>query len=78
MRRFSEDIDLSFDRAELGYTGDRDPEKEGISKKQAARLIDDLVGDVERHIAEKLLPAPPRRDRRTAWRAGQRRVDAGD
>lgn len=57
IRRFSEDIDLSFDRAELGYTGDRDPEKEGISRKQAARLIDDLVGDVERHIAEKLLPA---------------------
>ncbi|AYG62249.1 nucleotidyl transferase AbiEii/AbiGii toxin family protein [Rhizobium jaguaris] len=57
IRRFSEDIDLSFDRAELGYTGDRDPEKEGISRKQAARLIDDLVDDVERHIAEKLLPA---------------------
>ncbi len=57
IRRFSEDIDLSFDRAELGYTGDRDPEKDGLSKKQAARLIDDLVGDVERHIAEILLPA---------------------
>lgn len=57
IRRFSEDIDLSFDRAELGYTGDRDPEKEGISKKRASRLIDDLVADVERHIAEKLLPA---------------------
>jgi len=57
IRRFSEDIDLSFDRAELGYTGDRDPEKEGISKKQANRLIEALVSDVERHIAEKLLPA---------------------
>lgn len=57
IHRFSEDIDLSFDRTELGYTGDRDPEREGISRKQAARLIDDLVGDVERHIAEKLLPA---------------------
>lgn len=34
IRRFSEDIDLSFDRAELGYSGDRDPEREGISKKQ--------------------------------------------
>lgn len=32
IRRFSEDIDLSFDRADLGYTGDRDPEGEGISK----------------------------------------------
>jgi hypothetical protein len=57
IRRFSEDIDLSFDRADLGYTGDRDPEKEGISRKKAAQLIQDLVGDVEAHIAGKLLPA---------------------
>ncbi|MBP2236579.1 hypothetical protein J2Z31_003093 [Sinorhizobium kostiense] len=57
IRRFSEDIDLSFDRADLGYTGDRDPEKEGISKKQANKLIEALVSDIEEHIAEKLLPA---------------------
>lgn len=57
IRRFSEDIDLSFDRADLGYIGDRDPEKEGISRKQADKLIDDLVRDVEKHIAEKLMPA---------------------
>ncbi|MHA7882126.1 nucleotidyl transferase AbiEii/AbiGii toxin family protein [Nitratireductor rhodophyticola] len=57
IRRFSEDIDLSFDRADLGYTGDRDPEQEGISRKKAGRLIDDLVEDVERHIADRLLPA---------------------
>ncbi|UXS43068.1 nucleotidyl transferase AbiEii/AbiGii toxin family protein (plasmid) [Agrobacterium tumefaciens] len=57
IRRFSEDIDLSFDREDLGYTGDRDPEKEGISKKKADKLIEALVGDVEQHIAEKLLPA---------------------
>jgi hypothetical protein len=57
IRRFSEDIDLSLDRADLGYTGDRDPEKEGFSKKKTAQLIDDLVADVENHIAEKLLPA---------------------
>lgn len=56
IRRFSEDIDLSFNRAELGYTGDRDPEKDGITRKQAARLIEDLAGDVERHIAVQLLP----------------------
>jgi Nucleotidyl transferase AbiEii toxin, Type IV TA system len=57
IRRFSEDIDLSFDRADLGYSGERDPEKEGISKKQASKLIEDLVRDVEKHIAERLLPA---------------------
>lgn len=57
IRRFSEDIDLSFDRADLGYTGDRDPEKDGISKKKADKLIEALVSDVEQHIAERLLPA---------------------
>ena len=56
IRRFSEDIDLSFDRADLGYTGDRDPAKEGISRKKAAQLIEKLVADTEKHIAEKLLP----------------------
>jgi len=57
IHRFSEDIDLSCDRAELGYFGDRDPEKEGVSKKRSGKLIVALVSDVERHIAEKLLPA---------------------
>lgn len=57
IRRFSEDIDLSFDRTELGYTGDRDPMKEGIGKKQSARLIDELQESVRRHIAENLYPA---------------------
>lgn len=54
--RFSEDIDLSFDRTQLGYAGDRDPEKEGISRKKSGQLINDLVADVERHIADKLVP----------------------
>ncbi|WP_281408906.1 nucleotidyl transferase AbiEii/AbiGii toxin family protein, partial [Mesorhizobium sp. B2-4-15] len=57
IRRFSEDIDLSFDRADLGYTGGRDPEKKGISRKKSGQLIDDLVGDVEKHIPDRLLPA---------------------
>lgn len=55
--RCSEDIDLSFDRADLGYTGDRDPERDGISRKKANQLIEDLVSDIEQHIAERLLPA---------------------
>jgi len=57
IRRFSEDIDLSFDRTELGYTGDRDPEQNMISRKQAARLIEELIIDVTRHIADQLVPA---------------------
>lgn len=57
IRRFSEDIDLSFDRAELGYSGPRDPEQPGLGKNKAAALIDQLVADVETHIADRLLPA---------------------
>ena len=57
IRRFSEDIDLSFDRADLGYTGERDPENKDLSGKSAKKLIEALVADVEKHIAEMLLPA---------------------
>ncbi|WP_353027343.1 nucleotidyl transferase AbiEii/AbiGii toxin family protein [Mesorhizobium sp. M0991] len=46
-----------MDRANLGYEGDRDPERQGISKKQSGKLIDDLMADVEKHIASKLRPA---------------------
>ncbi|WP_309671088.1 nucleotidyl transferase AbiEii/AbiGii toxin family protein, partial [Gemmatimonas sp.] len=57
IRRFSEDIDLSFDRSDLGYSGSRDPTRDGISRKKTDQLIEDLMRDVEAHIAEKLLPA---------------------
>jgi hypothetical protein len=57
IRRFSEDIDLSFDRTDLGYSGDRDPQREGLSRKAASKLIDALGADVEKHIAGTLLPA---------------------
>lgn len=57
IRRFSEDIDLSFDRADLGYAGECDPEREGIGRKKAEKLIDDLSVDVAAHIAARLFPA---------------------
>ena len=56
IRRFSEDIDLSFDRADLGYAGDRDPEMEGLGRKKTEKLIDDLGADVAAHIAGRFLP----------------------
>ncbi|HZT18741.1 MAG TPA: nucleotidyl transferase AbiEii/AbiGii toxin family protein, partial [Dongiaceae bacterium] len=57
IRRFSEDIDLSIDRAGLGYAGEHGPKEEELSRKKAGQLIEDLVANVERHIAKKLLPA---------------------
>jgi hypothetical protein len=57
IRRFSEDVDLSFDRKDLGYGGERDPEKVALaSKKKAKKLIENLVADVKNHIATVLLP----------------------
>ena len=54
IERFSEDIDLSFDRAGLGYTGEKDPERVGSAKK-AAKLIEQLVADVQAHVAGPFL-----------------------
>lgn len=55
IKRFSEDIDLSFDRRDLGYVGDRGPQS-APSRKQKEKLIEDLVGAVTRHIQEVLMP----------------------
>lgn len=54
IERFSEDIDLSFDRAGLGYGGDKDPEN-AKSAKKAAKLIEQLVADVRAHVAGPFL-----------------------
>ena len=41
IRRFSEDIDLSLDRYDLGFDGDRDPAAD-LSGKQRKALLEDL------------------------------------
>jgi hypothetical protein len=56
IERFSEDIDLSLDRSDLGFTGERDPYT-ASSKRQRKRLIDEVVTSCRRAIAEQLLPA---------------------
>lgn len=55
INRFSEDIDLSFDRRDLGYGDDRDP-RSAASRKKKDKLIDDLVETVTRHIQDVLMP----------------------
>ncbi len=56
VERFSEDIDLSFDRSALGFTDDKDPET-AESTKQADRLIKALVAGVQAHIVGSFLPS---------------------
>ncbi len=42
IRRFSEDIDLSFDRKCFGFSKDRDPASGNLSNKARQRLIDEM------------------------------------
>ena len=55
IKRFSEDIDLSFDRRDLGYVDDRDPQNASTRKKE--RLVEDLIATVMQHIETVLLPS---------------------
>ena len=54
--RFSEDIDVAFDRTWFGFVDDRDPEN-APSRKATEKLIKDLHAACEAHIASVLLPA---------------------
>jgi len=56
IERFSEDVDLSLSRRDLGFADDRDPEQEGISKKEARRRLDALVAECQTVVREKLVP----------------------
>lgn len=54
IERFSEDIDLSIDRAVLGYGGDEDPERASGGKQQRIRL-DELTQACSEYVCGVLL-----------------------
>ena len=56
IERFSEDIDVSLDRASLGFGGEADPEAGGSAKEQARRL-DRLRQACQDKITGQLKPA---------------------
>jgi hypothetical protein len=55
IERFSEDVDLSFNRAELGFSGDSDPANAPTGKKRKHGL-EALTETCQRVIRERLLP----------------------
>jgi len=57
IQRFSEDVDLSLSRRDLGFVDGRDPEEEGISRRESQRRIDALVEACQETIHDRLLPA---------------------
>ncbi|MEM7664155.1 MAG: nucleotidyl transferase AbiEii/AbiGii toxin family protein [Pseudomonadota bacterium] len=55
IHRFSEDVDLSLDRAQLGFAGDRDPENPDLSGGKRKSLLQDLQEAAEAAVAGPLL-----------------------
>lgn len=52
--RFSEDIDLSLDRHDLGFTGDRDPANPNLGSNQRKRLLKELTAQAEGVVGKAL------------------------
>lgn len=48
--RFSEDLDLAVDYVALGFTGDRDPRQEGISKTRRAAILEQMMTACREYI----------------------------
>jgi hypothetical protein len=56
IERFSEDVDLSLSRADLGFADAHDPEQAGISKGESKRRLEQLVIACTATIKDRLLP----------------------
>jgi Nucleotidyl transferase AbiEii toxin, Type IV TA system len=55
INRFSEDIDLAVDYVGLGFTGERDPRREGISKTKRAGILAEMMVACQRYIGGEFL-----------------------
>lgn len=59
IRRFSEDIDFSFDRREFGYRAERDPATPGLSGKTKKNLLKEMMGACSDYVSGAYLEALP-------------------
>src|SRR5260370_41751097 len=55
INRFSEDIDLAVDYAALGFTGDRDPRQETISRSRRTGILAEMMAECQRYIGGEFL-----------------------
>jgi hypothetical protein len=55
INRFSEDIDLAVDYEALGFKGERDPRREGISKTKRTGILDEMMVECRRYIGSEFL-----------------------
>ena len=57
IQRFSEDVDITVFREDLGFTGDNDPANPELTNNQRRKLVDALVGKTAEFIQEELTEA---------------------
>jgi len=57
INRFSEDIDLAVDYVALGFTGERDPRREDISKTRRNAILAGMTVECQRYIGGEFLDA---------------------
>jgi hypothetical protein len=57
INRFSEDIDLAVDYAALGFKGERDPRREGITKTRRAAILTEMMTACQGYIGGEFLDA---------------------
>ena len=57
INRFSEDIDLAVDYAALGFTGDRDPRREDITKTRRTAILAEMMLVCQHYIGTEFLTA---------------------
>ncbi len=55
INRFSEDIDLAVDYAALGFTGERDPRREGLSRTKRAAILDQMMTACQHYIGTEFV-----------------------
>ncbi len=55
INRFSEDIDLAVDYAALGFTGERDPRQEGISRSKRNGILAEMMTECQRYIGGEFI-----------------------
>lgn len=55
INRFSEDIDLAVDYVALGFTGEKDPRREDLSKTKRAAILDEMMETCRTYIGGEFL-----------------------
>lgn len=78
INRFSEDIDLAVDYAALGFTGARDPRKEGISKNKRTEILAAMMASCQQYIAGGFLDELKARCRDVLGPAGAWSLDVSE